>query len=140
MITESIEILLVEDEKTDEELILRALSNMRIANRIFVVRDGQRAVELIAQNYLTLKLILLDIKLPSLDGLQILDVIKRDDRTRTIPTVALTSSSHEIDIIQSYKLGVNSYIVKPVDFEQFTEAIRQVGLYWLLLNIPPVHQ
>ncbi len=140
-----VEILLVEDNPNDVELTLRALKKNNIANRIEIVRDGAEALEFIfatgayAQRSIhnSPKVILLDLKLPKVDGLEVLRQIKSDPRTRTIPVVVLTSSREERDIVESYNLGVNSYIVKPVDFEQFTEAVRQFGLYWLLLNQPP---
>lgn len=138
MSTEYVEILLVEDEPSDEELTLRALHHMKLANKIYVARDGREAVRIIQSHYATLKLVLLDLKLPALDGLEVLEIIKSDPKTKSIPVVALTSSSQEIDIMKSYKLGLNSYIVKPVDFSQFTDSIRQIGFYWLLLNKPPV--
>lgn len=141
----SIEILLVEDNPNDVELTLHALQENKLTNRIEVVRDGAEALEFIfctgayvnrrIEN--SLKIILLDLKLPKVDGLEVLRRIKSDPRTRTIPVVVLTSSREERDIVESYQLGVNSYIVKPVDFEQFTEAVRNLGLYWLLLNQPP---
>jgi CheY-like chemotaxis protein len=140
-----IEILLVEDNPNDEELTLHALKKNKLTNHIAVVRDGAEALEFIfctgAYAHRSLedspKLILLDLKLPKVDGLDVLKRIKSDPRTQMIPVVVLTSSSEERDIVDSYKLGVNSFITKPVDFEQFTEAIRQLGLYWLLLNQPP---
>ncbi|MFH1907270.1 MAG: response regulator [Chloroflexota bacterium] len=145
MTDKPVEILLVEDNPHDVELTLHALKKNNIANRIEVVRDGAEALEFIfatgayadRQNVEKPRVILLDLKLPKVDGLEVLRQIKADPRTRTIPVVALTSSREERDIVESYKLGVNSYIVKPVDFEQFTEAVRQLGLYWLLLNQPP---
>ncbi|MBU4224827.1 MAG: response regulator [Chloroflexi bacterium] len=145
MTDKPVEILLVEDNPNDVELTLHALKKNNIANRIEVVRDGAEALEFIfatgayadRQNVEKPRVILLDLKLPKVDGLEVLRQIKADPRTRTIPVVALTSSREERDIVESYKLGVNSYIVKPVDFEQFTEAVRQLGLYWLLLNQPP---
>lgn len=140
-----VEILLVEDNPNDVELALHALKKKNIANRIEVVRDGAEALEFIfaagayadRQNAKNPRVILLDLKLPKVDGLEVLRQIKADLRTRAIPVVVLTSSREERDIVESYNLGVNSYIVKPVDFEQFTESVRQLGLYWLLLNQPP---
>jgi two-component system response regulator len=142
----TVEILLVEDNPNDVELALHALKKNNIANRIEVVRDGAEALEFIfcTGAYASRsidhapKVILLDLKLPKVDGLEVLRQIKSDPRTRAIPVVVLTSSREERDIVESYNLGVNSYIVKPVDFEQFTEAVRTLGLYWLLLNQPPV--
>jgi len=140
-----VEILLVEDNPNDVELTLHALKKHNLANRIEVVRDGAEALEFIfctgayAHRHIenSPKVILLDLKLPKVDGLEVLRRVKSDPRTRTIPVVVVTSSREERDIVESYKLGVNSYITKPVDFEQFTEAVRQLGLYWLLLNQPP---
>ncbi len=140
-----IEILLVEDNPNDVELALHALKKNNLTNRIEVVRDGEEALEFIfgkgvnsdLPNEQRPKVILLDLKLPKVDGLEVLKRLKSDPQTRSIPVVMLTSSREERDIIESYRLGVNSYIVKPVDFEQFTEAVRQLGLYWLLMNQPP---
>ena len=141
----AVEILLVEDNPDDVELTLRALKNQNISNHIEVVRDGAEALDFIfctgqyehrsMEN--TPKVILLDLKLPRVDGLEVLEKIKSDPRTKAIPVVVLTSSREERDIVESYKLGSNSYITKPVDFEQFSESVRQLGLYWLLLNEPP---
>jgi len=145
MIENSIEILLVEDNPNDEELALHALKKNNLANPIKVVRDGAEALEYIfgtgayAGRDLNPapKVILLDLKLPKVDGLEVLKRVKSDKRTRSIPVVILTSSRQERDIVESYRLGVNSFITKPVDFEQFTKAVGQLGLYWLLLNQPP---
>jgi len=145
MTDKPIEILLVEDNPNDVKLALHALKKNNIANRIEVVRDGAEALEFIfatgayadRQNAENPRVILLDLKLPKVDGLEVLRQIKSDPRTRAIPVVVLTSSREESDIVESYNLGVNSYIVKPVDFEQFTEAVHTLGLYWLLLNQPP---
>ena len=140
-----IEILLVEDNPADEELTLHALKANRLANSIQVVRDGAEALEFIFAtdryadrdvNHIP-RVVLLDLKLPFVDGLEVLRRIKGDERTRHIPVVVLTSSREERDIVESYRLGVNSYITKPVDFEQFTECVRSLGMYWLLLNQPP---
>ena len=141
----SVDILMVEDNPNDEELTLHALRKYRLANNIRVVRDGQEALEYIfcTGRFSTRDIedrphvILLDIKLPLIDGLEVLRRIKQDSRTRTIPVVMLTSSREERDLIESYRLGVNSYIVKPVDFDQFKESARALGMYWLLLNRPP---
>jgi CheY-like chemotaxis protein len=141
----SIEILLVEDNPNDVELTLHVLKKNNLTNRIHVVRDGAEALEYLfssgayAERDLnqTPKVILLDLKLPKVDGMEVLKRIKADERTRSIPMVVLTSSREERDIVDSYRLGVNSYITKPVDFDHFTEAVRQLGLYWLLLNQPP---
>ena len=141
----SIEILLVEDNPNDVELTLHALKKNNLTNRVYVVRDGAEALEYLFSSGAyagrdinqTPKVILLDLKLPKVDGMEVLKRIKADERTRSIPVVVLTSSREERDIVDSYRLGVNSYITKPVDFDQFTEAVRQLGLYWLLLNQPP---
>lgn len=141
-----VEILLVEDNPYDVELALHAFKKNNLVNRIQVARDGEEALEFLfgtgafAGRDLTNgpRVVLLDLKLPKVDGLEVLKTIKANARTQTLPVVVLTSSREERDIVESYKLGVNSYIVKPVDFEQFTEAVRQLGLYWVLLNQPPV--
>jgi two-component system response regulator len=134
---EPIELLLVEDNPSDEELTLHVLQKNNLANRIQVVRDGAEALEfLFGSNGNVPRLILLDLKLPLLGGLELLSRIKADTRTKTIPVVVLTSSREDTDLRACYELGVNSYIVKPVDFAQFTESIRQLGLYWLLFNEP----
>lgn len=140
-----VEILLVEDNPCDVELALHALEKHHIANCIEVVRDGAEALDYVfctgpyAHRRIAdmPKLILLDLKLPKVNGLEVLERIKSDPRTKCIPVVVLTSSREEQDIVQSYQSGVNSYITKPVDFDQFAEAVRQLGLYWLLLNEPP---
>ena len=140
-----VEILLVEDNPDDEELAVHALTQANLANHIHIVRDGAEALEFVFRAGGDddhnapgrPKLILLDLKLPKVDGLEVLRRIKQNASTRQIPVVVLTSSREERDVVESYELGVNSYIVKPVDFEQFTESVRQVGLYWVLLNQPP---
>jgi len=141
-----VEVLLVEDNPGDEELALIALNEYKITNNIFVVRDGAEALDFIFcegkysdrdSNYKQPKVILLDLKLPKVDGLEVLRRIKDDPKTSSIPVVVLTSSTQESDRVKTYKLGANSYIVKPVDFTQFTESIREIGMYWLLLNQPP---
>ena len=145
MAADPIEILLVEDNPNDEELTLYALKKNNITNQIQVVRDGAEALEYLfctgAYAHRRIneppKVVLLDLKLPKVDGLEVLEQVKTDPRTRAIPVVVLTSSQEERDIVESYQLGVNSYIVKPVDFEQFIEAVRQLGMYWMLLNISP---
>ncbi len=141
-----IEILLIEDNPNDEELTLYALKKNNVTNHIQVVRDGAEALEYLfctgAYAHRRIddapKVILLDLKLPKMDGLEVLERIKTDERTRILPVVVLTSSQEERDIVESYQLGVNSYIVKPVDFEQFVEAVRRLGLYWMLLNQTPL--
>ncbi len=140
-----VEILLVEDSPHDAELALRALKRRNLANHVVCVKDGAEALHYIFGPSLDSrtpinhapKVILLDLKLPKVDGLEVLRRLKGDERTSVIPIVVLTSSREEQDIVQSYRLGVNSYIVKPVDFENFSEAVAQLGLYWLLLNQPP---
>lgn len=141
----SVEILLVEDNPADAELTLRALKKNNVTNRVEVIRDGAEAMEYLqaAGRYANRstpslpKVILLDLKLPFLSGIEVLRRCKADEQLRRIPIVILTSSREEPDIRTCYNLGVNSYIVKPVDFQQFTDAVRQAGLYWLLLNEPP---
>jgi two-component system, response regulator len=140
-----IEILLVEDNPDDLEMALHALRKGKVANRIHVARDGAEALEFIfcegafVERKLTdgPKVILLDLKLPKVDGKEVLARIKGDPRTRNIPVVILTSSKEQSDVVESYHLGVNSYIVKPVSFEQFVAAVQELGMYWLLLNQPP---
>src|ERR1700722_3979769 len=142
--TENVEILLVEDNANDEMLALHAFKKHNLANKVHVVRDGAEALEYVfcSGAYLSRpfdnpRVILLDKKLPLVDGMEGLRAIRDDSRTRLIPVVMLTSSSEERDMIESYQLGVNSYIVKPVDFEQFSETARQLGYYWLLVNKQP---
>lgn len=138
-------ILLVEDNPDDEALTLRALRKNNILNEVVVARDGAAALDYLfgegghAERDTSVMpgLILLDLKLPKVDGLEVLEHIRADDRTRLLPVVILTSSKEEQDLIDGYNLGANSYIRKPVDFVQFTEAIRLLGLYWLVLNEPP---
>ena len=140
------EILLVEDNPNDVKLALHAFKKHKLANRVHVARDGAEALEFVfrtgryaARVALDVpRVILLDLKLPLVDGIEVLRQIKADPRTRAIPVVVLTASREERDIVESYQLGVNSYIVKPVDFDQFSESVRQLGLYWLLLNQPPI--
>jgi len=138
-------ILLVEDNPDDEALTIRALKKNNILNKVVVARDGVEALDYLFgtvdsgdsnTNELP-QVILLDLKLPKLDGLEVLRRLRSDERTTTIPVIILTSSKEERDVIESYRLGANSYVVKPVDFNQFNEAVRQLGLYWLLLNESP---
>lgn len=141
-----IEILLVEDNPNDAELSLYALRKHRIANRVHHSRDGAEAIDYLfgegayrGKNIEeTPKVVLLDLKLPKVDGLAVLKRIKSDPRTRHIPVVILTSSSEERDIVNCYRLGANSYLVKPIDFEQFSESVRQLGFYWVQLNESPI--
>jgi len=139
-------ILLVEDNSDDIELTLRSLKMHNILNKVAVTRDGEEALNFLFAKgvYADRKmhdlpiLILLDLKLPKVDGFEVLKSIRSDQRTKRIPVVILTSSKEEQDLFNSYNLGVNSYILKPVDFNQFSEVIKQVGLYWLLLNEAPI--
>ncbi len=142
---EEVEILLVEDNPTDVELTLRALKKNNLSNKVQVVTDGAEALDYLFATGVYKereinnkpKVVLLDLKLPKVDGLEVLKKVKADERTKDIPIVVLTSSKEEQDRVESYKLGVNSYIVKPVDFEQFTKSVTELGLYWLLLNELP---
>ena len=137
-----VEVLLVEDNANDAELTLRALRKKNLANKVHRVKDGAEALEYIfctgkfsGRNIHELpRVIVLDLKLPKVDGLEVLRKIKSDERTKTIPVVVLTSSKEERDVVESYKIGVNSYIVKPVDFEKFVDCVAELGLYWLLIN------
>src|SRR5271168_3662707 len=140
----SVEILLVEDNPNDEKLALHAFKKHNLANKVYVVRDGEEALEWVFctgvysnRQFENPRVILLDKKLPLVDGMEVLRRIRGDQRTYLIPVVMLTSSAEDRDIIESYQLGVNSYIVKPVDFEQFSETARQLGYYWLLVNRQP---
>ena len=138
-------ILLVEDNPDDEALAIRALKKSNLANDIAVARDGVEALEFLfcegkysdRDPHDAPVVVLLDLKLPKVDGLEVLKQVKSDDRTRRLPVVIMTSSSEEQDIVNSYDFGANSYIRKPVDFNQFTEAVAQLGLYWLVLNEVP---
>jgi len=140
-----VEILLVEDNPSDVEMTLRALKKHNLANKVHVVRDGAEALDYIFATGIYAerniddhpKVILLDLKLPKVDGMEVLRRIRADERTKCVPVVVLTSSQEERDIVESYKLGVNSYIVKPVDFDKFLSTVQELGLYWLLLNKPP---
>ena len=144
MIPNEVEILLVEDNPNDEELTLKALKRNNFSNKVHVVRDGAEALDYIfaAGAYANRniedrpKIVLLDLKLPKVDGIEVLRRIKTDESTKVIPVVVLTSSNQDRDIIDSYRLGVNSYIVKPVDFDKFIKAVSDLGLYWLMLNKP----
>ena len=139
------EILIVEDNKSDAEMALRAFKKNHLTNKIFVVGDGEEALDFIyakgkfesRQDAANPKIILLDLKLPKISGLEVLRKIKSDPEKKMIPVIVLTSSKEETDIIESYQLGVNSYIVKPVDFDKFVDSVRDLGFYWLLLNQAP---
>src|SRR5256884_7996988 len=143
--TPEVEILLVEDNPADVELTLRALTSHHLANQLFVCRDGAEAIDFFfgdAPNTLrdigvTPRVILLDLNLPKVDGLEVLRRLKADERTRALPVVVLTSSREEPDIAAAYRLGANSYIVKPVDFEAFARAVSDVGVYWVRLDELP---
>jgi CheY-like chemotaxis protein len=140
-----IEILLVEDNPQHVELTLRALKKHNLANNVLVAKDGAEALEFIFATHRYQqrqiengpKVILLDLKLPKVDGLEVLRRLKSDERTKAIPVVVVTTSEQDQDVVKSYKLGANSYIVKPVSFEKFVEAVSQLGFYWMLLNKPP---
>jgi two-component system response regulator len=143
---ETIEIILVEDNPADVEMTLDALKERNLANKVHVLRDGAEALAYIMDNVdcrpgktdeRRPKLILLDLKLPKIDGLEVLRRIRADDRTKSVPVVILTSSNEERDRIEGYKLGVNSYVVKPVDFDDFTRAVAEIGCYWVVMNEPP---
>ena len=139
---QEVEILLVEDNPNDAEMALRALKKNNLSNKVLIVKDGEEALDYLysrgkfaAKNLnCRPKIILLDLKLPKVDGKEVLRAIKSDPEKKTIPVIVLTSSQEESDIFESYQLGVNSYIVKPVDFDKFVDAVREIGLYWLLLN------
>jgi two-component system response regulator len=142
--TSVVEILLVEDNPRDAELTTRALQKHHLANRLFTVEDGAEALDFILcrgkykdRDLANLpKVVLLDLKLPKVDGLEVLRVLKQDERTRSIPVVIVTSSREDPDIKTAYALGANSYVVKPVDFEAFASAVSTLGMYWLLVNQP----
>ena len=142
MKSREVEVVLVEDNPNDAELAIRALKEYNFANKLMWFKDGVEALDFIfAQGQYAdrsvgevPKVILLDLKLPMVDGLEVLEKIKSDTRTKSIPVVVLTSSSEERDIIASYNLGVNSYVIKPVDFDKYVEAVKEVGLYWMSLN------
>jgi two-component system response regulator len=139
-------ILLVEDNQDDMDLALHALQREKLANKIFVARDGEEALDFLfcrgafAQRSFDHppKLVLLDLKLPKVDGMEVLKQIKGDPRTKTIPVVIMTSSKEERDLVKGYDLGANSYIQKPVDFDQFRGTVKSLGMYWLVINQPPV--
>jgi len=138
-------ILVVEDNPVDEKLTVRALEKRNVVNRIVVARDGEEALECLfgtsegkeAPSPPLPQVVLLDLKLPKVDGLEVLRRIRASERTKQLPVVVLTSSDEERDILRSYSLGVNSYVRKPVNFDQFSEAVAEIGLYWLVINRPP---
>jgi CheY-like chemotaxis protein len=132
-----LEILLAEDNTDDRELTIRSLRKHNLANRLLVAKDGAEALDLIFTENHRPKVVLLDLKMPKVDGLEVLRLLRADERTRLIPVVMLTSSAEHRDIVESYRLGANSYIVKPVEFENFAKAVADLGLYWLLLNKSP---
>jgi two-component system, response regulator len=141
---EEVEILLVEDRDEDAELAIRALARRRLANRVHRVCDGEEAIEFLEskgryanRTEALPRVMLLDLQLPRVDGLQVLRHVRSDPKLRSLPVVVLTSSAEERDIVESYSLGVNSYIVKPVEFEKFVQSVEQLGLYWVVLNQPP---
>ncbi len=146
MNSDALDILLVEDSQDDVDLALHTLRREKLANNIFVARDGEEALDfLFCRGAFTQrsfdrppKLVLLDLKLQKVDGMEVLKQIKSDPRTRTIPVVVMTSSKEERDLVASYHLGANSYTQKPVDFEQFRETVKTIGLYWLIINQPPI--
>jgi two-component system response regulator len=132
-------IVLIEDNEQDEHLTIRALKKNNILNEIVVLRDGQEAMQFFADKNETreIQVILLDIKLPKIDGLEILKFVRATERIKNTPVVMLTTSNEESDILRGYDLGANSYVRKPVDFDEFAAAVKQLGLYWLILNLPP---
>jgi two-component system response regulator len=134
-----VEILLVEDNPDDAGLAIRSLKKNNLANRLLHLEDGQEALDFLFNDKNEMpRLILLDLKMPKVDGIEVLRRLKSDEKRRVIPVVVLTSSKEERDIVESYKLGVNAYIVKPVDFDQFAKAVSELGLFWMVLNQPPV--
>lgn len=142
----AVEILLVEDNPHDAELTMMALNDYNVTNKLVWVEDGEEALDfLFARGKFAdrniehrPKVVLLDLKMPKIDGMEVLEEIRKDPRTKSIPVVVLTSSNEEQDIVNTYNLGVNSYIVKPVEFEKFLSAVKEIGLYWLLMNKPPI--
>jgi len=135
---EEIDILLVEDNPNDAELTLRALRKTDIGARLAIARDGAEALEYLLSDRKLPKVVFLDLKLPKIDGMEVLRRIRDDERTHSIPVVVLTSSQEERDITECYRLGVNSYVVKPVEFDKFYKAVGELGLYWLVLNKSPL--
>ncbi|SHH30951.1 MULTISPECIES: response regulator [Chryseolinea] len=134
----AVEILLVEDNPDDAELTIRVLKKHNLANNLVHLHDGEEALKFLFENDMNIpKIILLDLKMPKVDGIEVLRKIKMDEARKIIPVIVLTSSKEDRDIIESYKLGVNAYVVKPVEFDKFMEAVAQLGLFWLLLNQSP---
>jgi len=136
--TQEIDILLVEDNPNDAELTLRALKKNELGGRIAIARDGAEALDYVFKSNQRPRVIFLDLKLPKIDGIEVLRRIRSDDRTKSIPVVVLTSSQEERDITETYKLGVNSYVVKPVEFDKFYKTVSDLGRYWVLLNKSPL--
>lgn len=142
---EQVEILLVEDNPADAEMTLRALRHNNLANKVHWVKDGEQALEFMFRTgayegrdpVAVPKLVMLDIKMPKVDGIEVLRRLKANEETRTVPVVVMTSSNEERDVVESYRLGVNSYIVKPVQFESFLETVAKIGLYWVITNRVP---
>ncbi len=140
-----VDILIVEDNPNDAEMAIRALKRNNLANKVFVVTDGEEALEFLfsrgkynlRKTCVRPRMVLLDLKLPKIGGLEVLKEIKENPETKVIPVIVLTSSKEEKDLVESYQLGVNSYIVKPVEFEKFVDAVNKLGMYWLLLNQQP---
>ena len=145
MSSNEVEVLLVEDNPQDADLALRAFKKSKLANSIYWVDDGEAALDFLfcrgayadRASLRKPRVVLLDLKLPKIDGLEVLAAIKRDDRTRSIPVVIVTSSSQDPDVEKAYAMGANSYVVKPIDFDQFTDSMASLGYYWLLINEPP---
>lgn len=137
----AVDILLVEDNPDDAGLTIRSLKKSNLANRLLHLEDGQEALDFLFNDENEMpRLILLDLKMPKVDGIDVLRKLKGDEQRKIIPVVVLTSSKEEKDIVESYKLGVNAYIVKPVDFDRFAKAVAELGLFWMVLNEPPVGQ
>ncbi len=130
-----IEILLIEDNSCDEELILRSFKKANLKNKVHIIRDGQAALDfLLSAESVSLKFIMLDLKLPKVSGLEILAELRKDDRLKKVPVVVLSSSAEDPDVLKSYELGANSFVTKPIDFTQFAEVITALGFYWGIIN------